>query len=254
MDSTAEHTFGRGAPLRYRLRQEWDQHRYGATMERHLKTKGRYLGLVTEVDRTIGAVLAKLEQTGLAENTIVVHTSDHGDMMGAHRLFGKEVFFQEAVRVPWLVRFPGQTRPQTISQNVSHIDFAPTLLGLLGRENHGQCAGRNLEPLMRGQAVADQNVFMQWHPDKKEKALKRTRLAGRDAVRTAMNESSRAVVSPDGWKLCLRDQDKNELYNLKSDPTELRNLYTNDECKEVVSRLTGDIHRWQEQIGDPLKV
>lgn len=254
LDATADHTFGRNAPLRYRLRQEWDQHRYGGSMAKHLATKRRYLGLVSEIDQTIGAVLSKLEQTGLAENTIVVHTSDHGDMMGAHRLFGKEVLFQEAVRVPWLVRRPGQTASVNISQPVSHIAFAPTLLDLLGKPATNQCAASSLAPLMRGETRAPENIFMQWHPDKKRKVLARTRLARSGTIRRAINESSRAVLSPDGWKLCLRDKDKNELYNLKQDPGERRNLYDSPECRDVVARLCGDIHRWQENIGDTLKV
>ena len=71
--------------------------------------KQRYLGLITMVDRSIGGILSCLEQAELLDKTIIVHTSDHGDMLGAHHLFGKEVMFEEAVRVPYLVRLPGPT-------------------------------------------------------------------------------------------------------------------------------------------------
>ena len=70
----------------------------------------------------------------------------------------------------------------------------------------------------------------------------------------AMNESTRAAITPDDWKICLRDTDKNELYYLRSDPGELENLYYRAESKEVIARLSGQIHRWQEGVGDTLKV
>jgi hypothetical protein len=67
-------------------------------------------------------------------------------------------------------------------------------------------------------------------------------------------ESTRTLVSLDGWKLCLRDKDLNELYNLNDDPLETRNLYTNREFASVISRLVGEIHRWQESTHDKLKI
>jgi hypothetical protein len=70
----------------------------------------------------------------------------------------------------------------------------------------------------------------------------------------AVEESTRAVVTPDGWKLCLRDKDSNELYNLKDDPFETRNLYSNRQYASVISRLAGEIHRWQESANDKLKL
>ena len=121
---------------------------FGITPDEYRSIKQRYLGLVTLVDQSIGAILGCLERYGLTEDTIVVHTSDHGDSLGAHHLFGKETMFEEATRVPWLIRLPGQTRAKIISNPVSHIDFVPTLLDLLGQANHPQCAGKSLLPLI----------------------------------------------------------------------------------------------------------
>jgi arylsulfatase A-like enzyme len=100
-------------PLRYRLMREWqhaeallDRERlplqlfFGITPDEYRSIKQRYLGLVTLVDQSIGAILGCVERCGIAENTIVVHTSDHGDSLGAHHLFGKETMFEEAARVP----------------------------------------------------------------------------------------------------------------------------------------------------------
>jgi len=205
------------------------------------------------VDQSIGAILDCLERCGLTNDTIVVHTSDHGDGLGAHHLFGKETMFEEAARVPWLIRLPGRTRQQMISHPVSHIDFVPTLLELLGQTNHPQCAGESLLPLVHDETRPPRNVFLEWAPNR-TKVKKGSRLARRRMINRAIEESTRTVVSPDGWKLCLRDKDLNELYNLKDDPFETRNLYSNARYASVISKLAGEIYRWQEATNDKLKL
>jgi len=79
-------------------------------------------------------------------------------------------------------------------------------------------------------------------------------VATRRQARRAMEESTRAVVTSDGWKLCLRDQDLNELYNLKVDPIEAHNLYYTGKYDTVIARGRGEIHRWQETTEDRLKI
>src|SRR5207249_9054455 len=197
------------------------------------------------VDQSIGAILGCLEQFGLSDNTIIAHTSDHGDNLGAHHLFGKEVMFEEAARVPYLVRLPGQKRSKIVPQPVSHIDFVPTLLDLLGQPKRPQCAGKSLLPLLREEAMSPENIFIEWAPNR-TKIKKGTSLAPRRMIKRAVDESTRTVVSSDGWKLCLRDKDLNELYNLSDDPLETRNLYASEQYAGVISRCRSEIDRWQE--------
>jgi len=266
LDATATLPLSEDIPLRYRLMREWQQAEaaldrerlpsqlfFGVTPEEYRSIKQRYLGLVTLVDQSIGAILACLERVGLTDNTIIVHTSDHGDSLGAHHLFGKETMFEEATRVPLLVRLPGQRASKTITHPVSHIDFVPTLLDLLGQPNNPQCAGKSLLPLITEEAAPSQNVFQEWAPNR-TKVKKGTKLARRRLVKRAVEESTRTIVTSDGWKLCLRDKDLNELYNLNDDPLETRNLYEDQQCASVISRLAGEIHRWQESTSDKLKV
>jgi arylsulfatase A-like enzyme len=255
MEASATHTFGPDMPLRYRLKQEYQEREFGTTPDSYRQTKQKYLGLVTQIDRSIGAILRQLERFGLADDTIVVHTSDHGDMMGAHRLFEKEVMFDQAARVPYLVRLPGQRRQIRVAQPVSHIDFAPTLLDLLGRPAHPQCAGVSRAPLVRGEAMPAETVFLEWSPNTgKEKVKKGTALAAEAEIARAMKESTRTAVTPDGWKLSLRDTDKPELYNVRADPEERHNLAVRSEHAAVMARLTDEIHRWQERTGDRVRV
>jgi arylsulfatase A-like enzyme len=266
LDVTATLPESTDIPLRYLLMREWQQAEalldrerlpiqlfFGITPDEYRSIKQRYLGLVTLVDQSIGGILGCLERCGLSENTIVVHTSDHGDSLGAHHLFGKETMFEEPARVPWLIRLPGQTRPKVISDPVSHIDFVPTLLDLLGQSRHPQCAGESLLPLVHDEAAPPRNVFLEWAPNR-TKVKKGSRLARRRMVKRAVEESTRTVVSHDGWKLCLRDKDLNELYNLKDDPFETRNLYSDAQYASVVSRFVTEIYRWQEATNDKLKL
>ena len=266
LDATATLPLSEDIPLRYRLMREWQQAEavldrerlptqlfFGVTPEEYRSIKQRYLGLVTLVDQSIGAILACLERVGLADNTIIVHTSDHGDSLGAHHLFGKETMFEEATRVPLLVRLPGQRASKTITPPVSHIDFVPTLLDLLGQPNHPQCAGKSLLPLITEEGSRPENVFLEWAPNR-TKVRKGTKLARRRLVKRAVEESTRTIVTSDGWKLCLRDKDLNELYNQKDDPLETRNLYADRQYASMISRLSDEIHRWQESTNDKLKV
>lgn len=266
LDLTATAPASDNIPLRYRLMREWQQaeaaldrarrgdvYFFGSTPDEYRTIKQRYLGLVTLVDQSVGSILACLERAGLSDHTIIVHTSDHGDMMGAHHLFAKEVMFEEAVRVPYLIRLPGQRSSRVIRQAVSHIDFVPTLLDALGQSRAIQCAGKSRMPLLRGEVMAPESVFIEWAPNR-TKIKKGTSLAPRRMIKRAIEESTRTVITSDGWKLSLRDKDLNELYNLTDDPMEKRNLYSNGQCAAVISRCLGEIQRWQESMQDSIKL
>lgn len=274
LDMTATLPEGEDIPLRYRLMREWQQAEalldrerlpmqlfFGITPDEYRSIKQRYLGLVTLIDQSIGTILGCLERCGLTNDTVVVHTSDHGDSLGAHHLFGKETMFEEAARVPWLIRLAGQTRQEIISHPVGHIDFVPTLLDLLGQPNHPQCAGKSLLPLITAvntsgypeENAGARNVFVEWAPNR-TKVKKGSKLARRRMIKRVVEESTRAIVSPEGWKLCLRDKDLNELYNLGSDPFETRNLYADAQYAPVISSLADEIYRWQKATNDKVKL
>ena len=268
LDPTALEPSTDAVPLRYRLTREWQEHRvtedkrgtvrqfqFGLTADDYRKLKQQYFGLVTFVDQCIGSVLACLESNGIADDTVIAHTSDHGDLLGAHHLFGKGVMFEQAVRVPLLIKVPGQ-KPHMVMQPVSHIDFVPTVLELLNRPRASQPVGKSLLPLMHGEKTQAKDIFVEWNPYKKrEKRLKKdTNLASQQQVQEAISESTRTVISPDGWKLSLRDKDLNELYNLNEDPQEARNLYYSGQHFEIIARCGDTIRRWQESTGDAVKL
>lgn len=253
-------------PLRYRLMREWqeaeavfdrerlpEQYYFGITSDECRGMRRRYLGLVTQVDQSIGTILDCLACYQLMDNTIIVHTSDHGDMLGSHSLFGKEVMFEEAVRVPWLIKLPRQESRRRISEPVSHIDFLPTLVELLAGKASLQFAGTSRARLARGETTSTDSIFIEWAPNR-TKVKKGRKLASRWRVKRAMNESTRTIVTADGWKFSLRDRDLNELYNLSEDPGETRNLYSDENTREIVTKLSDQLHQWQKKTGDKIGV
>jgi len=219
-----------------------------------------YWGLCSLVDTHVGTILATLEECGLAEDTIVVYTSDHGDMMGSHRLIAKCVQYEEAVRVPLLVRLPGQSRPRRIAQPVSQIDLAPTLLEAMGCDRPDHLQGESLLGLLEGRdARGPGDVIIEWnggnigagpfgrredYPDYLDA------IADWEAYCADVTDPVRTAVGPDGWKLTLSPARRHELYNLNDDPGETVNLIGRDGTAEVTGRLADSIRRWQERTGD----
>ncbi|MHC4179589.1 MAG: sulfatase-like hydrolase/transferase, partial [Planctomycetota bacterium] len=241
-------------PLRYRLLRESYRSRYPdeAAWRRLI---ARYWGLVTQVDLSVGAILGTLAELGLDKNTIVVYTSDHGDMMGSHKLLAKTVMYEESARIPWLMRIPQRGTPRkVIDDPVSQIDLVPTLLDLMGAERDDRLPGHSLVRRIQGEAPAEDHVFIQWNPGAGFRAPKKVDFATKEEIARVARESTRAVVSPDRWKLCLSDLDKPQLFNLADDPHETTNLVDRAEHRDVVRRLTARIHKWQASVDDGVEV
>ncbi len=244
-------------PLRYRVKREACIKHYGPGENEYRQLIGRYWGLVTQVDRSVGAILQTLEILGLADNTIVVYTSDHGDMMGAHQLVEKSVMYGEAVKVPWLMRIPWLTKQQQVMKGrFSHIDLVPTLLELMGKPDEKKFPGRSLVPPIKSGRPAPRDVFIQWNPKSGALKVKKggTKLALKDQLKRVENEHTRTVITPNGWKLCLSDVEKCQLFDLNDDPGETTNLYDSGQHQDVINRLTKKIRRWQESVQDTVVV
>jgi arylsulfatase len=222
-----------------------------------------YWGLCSLVDTHVGAILDTLEETGLADNTLVVFTSDHGDMMGAHRLLGKAVMFEEAIRVPLLVRAPGQRRGNRVSGPVSQVDLVPSLLDLLGQPLPDGLQGRSRRTEIEGRGapgkpLADP-VFVEWNGTNTgivgEAATHHVPEALADAIDPKtltrhIADPVRTIIMPDGWKLNLSTLGEHELYNLQADPHERRNLATEGGARGRLASLQARIREWQQATGD----
>ena len=123
-----------------------------------------YLGCVKAVDESVGRVLKYLEDEGLAENTIVMYSADQGFYLGEHGWFDKRWIFEESLRAPLLVRWPGVTKPGTItSQIVSNLDFAETFLDAAGVPIPAEMQGRSIRGVLAGQPPADWREAFYYH-------------------------------------------------------------------------------------------
>ena len=188
-----------------------------STEEGWRKLRAQYLGLVTQVDRAVGEILTALEESGKADETIVVYTSDHGDMMGDHRLLTKGVLYEESVKVPFLIRVPG-LEGQQIPGRFGQIDLVPTLLDLMGETIPDHLQGKSCVDVLRGEASLDNNdVFIEWNQE---------------------NNVWRTIVAHEGWKLNLSLNDQCELYNLNNDPYEQTNVFDDVDQQDRVKDLT----------------
>jgi len=191
-----------------------------------------YAGLCSQVDSALSRILWALEASGQSDNTVVVFTSDHGEMMGSHSLIGKSVFYEEAVRVPLLIRAPFLHRRQVVvDRPVSSIDLVPTVLDLLGRRPDAGLPGQSLVPFLEGGRLREEHVFCEWHTPEN-------------------GPTGRCVISPEGEKLVLFDKDHNMFFDTRRDPLELSNLYYRDQPREAVLRMRKRLDEWQKRTAD----
>ena len=121
-----------------------------------------YWGAVTWIDDVVGRVLDALDQSGQAEETLIMFTSDHGDMLGSHDQFGKSLLYEESIRVPLIARGPGLPQGGVPSDGVaSLVDLAPTLLDAAGLDRPDAMQGQSLLPMLRGDASGPEAAFIE---------------------------------------------------------------------------------------------
>lgn len=186
-----------------------------------------YYAMVSLVDDEVGRILAALEEEGLAESTIVVFTSDHGELLGDHQLLRKGPFLYDcSVKVPLIVRWPGVV-PAGLRREelVQWVDLAPTFLEAAGIERPRSYQGASLLPLLRGEDA-------QW----RDWALSQYRSSGDPANPSAhltmLRQDRFKLITHHGAPSTSR-QRTGELYDLESDPGELENLWDSAEHREV---------------------
>jgi len=237
-----------------------------------LKTEGdwrtlisNYWGLCSLVDTHVGTILGALDEAGLSDRTIIVYTSDHGDMMGSHRLLAKCVMFEEAVRVPLLVHLPGQRDGRRVASPVSQIDLVPTLLDLMGQPVPDRLQGVGRRALVEGRADGPtDDVFIEWNGPNSGVAaavIRRVELpgsvtgkVGAKAAAEAVTDPVRSIVTADGWKFNCSPRGDHELYDLNRDPIEAENLAFLPEMQPMMAQLLGRLRAWQQRTGDEVNL
>ncbi len=206
-----------------------------------------YYASITHIDREVGRTLDLLDELSLRENTIVVFSSDHGDQMLEHGLMGKNVFFEESVRVPLMIRAPG-VKPGVYDELVESIDVLPTLFSLCGLDEPIHCHGRNLKPLITGDgefnardAVFSENIIPEVITIPGFQFAKGKGIAG-------IRHPDAKMIRTRRWKYNHYPEGYEELYDLEADPKEKRNLAATE--RGTATELRGRILDWLITSGE----
>lgn len=220
------------------------------------RVKSNYYGLVSLVDRAVGQILNALEDSGQADNTIVVFTSDHGEMMGDHGLFFKGLRYEESIKIPLIMRVPWLSKSQTtISGSISLVDLVPTLLDLIEQPPSSDIQGHSQANVLQGDAdLSDNDVVVAWYGDGDASYWESMPGFSQDEIHTAAFGQWRTIITPDRWKLTLCNGDICELFDLNTDPYEQYNLFENPGQQTRIRELVARLKLWQQETGDTLEL
>jgi arylsulfatase A-like enzyme len=196
-----------------------------------------YLACIASVDENVGRLLDYLGQNGLAENTIVIYTSDQGFFLGDHDWFDKRFMYEESLRMPFLIRYPGHIKPGTVTESmILNVDFAPTLMEFAGLKIPADIQGRSFVPVSRGETPKDWRTAMYYryyhYPQDH-------RVQPHYGLRT------------ERYKLIYFNKiDQWELFDLRQDPRELNNVYADPAYAETLKGLKGELYRLKKELKD----
>ena len=185
-----------------------------------------YLRCTSSVDDSVGEVLDYLQETGLDKNTILIYSSDQGFYLGEHGFFDKRFMYEETLRAPLLIQWPGVIKPGSVNKDtiVSNLDFAETFLDIAGVDIPSDMQGASLVPVLRGEVPADWRTSFYYHyygyPDW-------------HLVRKHCGVTDGRYKLMDFYSLGER-----ELYDREKDPKEMNNLIDNPEYKQVLDKMT----------------
>ncbi len=197
-----------------------------------------YTRVIASIDDNVGRLLDYLDESALAKGTIVIYTSDNGFFLGDHGWFDKRFMYEESLRVPLLVRYPGHVRPGSVSKSlVINADFAPTFLDYAGVTVPEDMQGRSVRPILAGSEPADWRKSIYYHYYEFPQPH---HVYPHIGVRTQQ------------YKLVYYYTLKEwELFDLRKDPRELKNLYGNPVHARTQEMLTAELRRLQRELKDP---
>jgi arylsulfatase A-like enzyme len=200
-----------------------------------------FLRSVTSMDREIGRVLDYLDENGLAENTIVIYSSDQGFYLGDHGWFDKRWMYEESLRMPLLVRWPGIVQPGSKNDHlVQNLDFAEMILDMAGIAIPDEMQGRSLVPLLKGENPADWRKHVYYHyyayPDW-------------HMVRPHYG------IRSDRYKLIhYYTIDEWELFDLETDPDEMKSVYSSAQHQEIAQTMMSSLEEMRVHYGDTVRL
>ncbi|CAN5529338.1 sulfatase [soil metagenome] len=202
-----------------------------------------YCETLLSIDESIGNIMQYLKESGNDKNTIIIYMGDNGFLMGEHGLIDKRNMYEESMKVPLLVYAPGIIEGgKPLTQIIQNIDIAPTILDMAGIKQPAQMQGKSFYPLLKGETITWRNkAFYEYYW---EYAFPQT------PTTFGVREGDyKFIFYPGVW-------DINELYDLKNDPEEKKNLIRVAAYQNMIRKMRGEMYDWLEQTGGmqiPLK-
>ncbi len=199
-----------------------------------------YLRCVSAVDDSVGRVMQFLKDNDLEDNTIVIYSADQGFFLGDHGWYDKRWMYEPAFKTPLIIKWPGVVKPNTVNNDlVRNIDMAPTILAMTARVTDATMHGKSLVPLLKGHTPADWRDAVYYHYQESGRA------------RTQHNVAKHYGIRTQRYKLIyIYEYDQWEMYDLKSDPQEVRNLYADASYAKIVARLKVELKALRQKFAD----
>ncbi len=210
-----------------------------------------YLRCVQSVDDNVGRVLDFLDSEGLSKNTIVIYTSDQGFFLGDHGWFDKRMMYEESLRMPFLMKYPGVIKPGTVNKDITlNVDFAPTFLDFAGKPAPADMQGHSFKANVQGKTPKTWRKSMYyryWMHNSNDHHV-----PGHYGLRTERWKLIYYYGKPLGMKgAALPDTEPGwELFDLKADIREMKNLYNDPKYASVVKQLKAELAMRQKETGD----
>jgi len=197
-----------------------------------------YLACIKSLDESVGTMLDYLDESGLADNTVVIYASDQGFFLGEHGWFDKRFMYEESLKTPLLVRWPGVAKKGTVNKKmVSNLDFAQTFLDLAGLEQPTDMQGKSLKPLFEGKQPADwrESVYYHYYCFPEYHAVRR-----HDGVRNSQ------------YKLMhFYDLNEWELFDLQKDPMEMKSVHADPGYADVLEHMKEQLTKLRKEYEVP---
>ena len=209
-----------------------------------------YLRCVASVDDNVGRLLDYLDEEGLADDTIVIYTSDQGFFLGDHGWYDKRFMYEESLRMPFVVRYPREIRPGSVCDDmILNVDFAPTFLDYAGIDVPDAFQGRSFRPLLNGTLPGDWQTSMYY---RYWMHLSHHHVYAHYGLRTRHHKLIYYYADALGQPGAIDDtkEPEWELFDLDDDPRELNNVYHDPAYAATVRELRAELRRSQEAVGD----
>jgi arylsulfatase A-like enzyme len=228
-----------------------------------------YLRVIASIDDNIGRLLDYLDQSGLAENTIVIYTSDQGFFLGDHGWYDKRFMYEESLRMPYVIRFPKEIPGGTVNKDlIMNLDFSPTWLDYANAAIPPYIQGKSFREIAKGNKIENWRTSMYYrYWMNRDISHDTTAHYGIRTVGPDRNEYKLIYYYADG--MGIADNDKTsfgaenqtdasefirewEFFDLTKDPFEMENRYTSSEYQEIIRQLKTELHTLQIEVQDSI--